>query len=234
MNTSGFALTHPDSASPRAKVISKPEQVAERLQELSPDLTLEVFRNAIESGIGARNTTTAASAVTAPGSQQWFRTVEVLRTRMQEKQWRIHDPQNCPFITSPDKSISIVVMTGNPDTGLDGELEPTNQADKGAVTEGYVHRNRALQLQQSFDWSRRGNDDDGTAVWVLLYHYDVLANDVRFELSQPIDFSGKKIIAWAERLIMERVPNTPDEFIIDHEPDNSSDSVIIEPRTGSF
>ena len=69
---------------------------------------------------------------------------------------------------------------------------------------------------------------------VLLYHYDVLANDVRFELSQPIDFSGKKIIAWAERLIMERVPNTPDEFIIDHEPDNSSDSVIIEPRTGSF
>jgi hypothetical protein len=86
-----FKLAYSNAFAPRAKTIVDPSLVDARLQELSPDLVVSLLTNVIQSGLGARNDTTRASAVTAAGVQQWLKTVEELRTQLSEKQWRIHN-----------------------------------------------------------------------------------------------------------------------------------------------
>ena len=108
-----FELTAPNAFIRRAAVVDDPTLVEARLQELHPDLKSILFTNAIRGGLGARNDVTRASAPTAAGVQQWLKTVEDLRTLLAALQWHIHEQKNCPFISSPDRSVSMVVMTGN-------------------------------------------------------------------------------------------------------------------------
>ncbi len=229
-----FELTQSNIVSPRAKTIVEPELVEARLRELSPDLATRLLYNAVRNGLDARNETTLASAVTAAGVQQWLKTVEVLRTLLSEKQWRIHNQKNCPFISSPDRSVSIVVMTGNSETGKRGVEEPTNQAEKGAVVEGFVQFNRQLELfnHQSFKLVKENQEE--TQVWALLYHYDKTLNEVRFELSYPTAFDKKRITMWGERLILGNIPNNPADFIIGKDTPNAPATVEVEPKVGTL
>ena len=234
MSRPNFKLAHSEASFPRAKIVTDSALVEARLQELSSDLDIGLLANAVQSGLGARNETTRASAVTAAGVQQWLKTVEALRTQLSEKEWHIHDPKNCPFISSPDRSVSIVVMTGNIETGKDGFEDPTNQAEKGVVAEGYVRANSQLELfnQESFTLAKKGQQE--TQVWAFLYHYDKALNEVRFELSYPTGFSKKKITSWGERLILGNIPNTSTEFAIREDTPNAPANVDVEPKSGTF
>lgn len=229
-----FELSYSDAVASRAKAVTEPELVEARLQELSSDLVISLLHNAIQGGLEARNDITHASAVTAAGVQQWFKTVEHLRTQLGDKQWRIHNERNCPFISSPDRSVSIVVMTGNSETGKLGSEDPTNQAEKGAVVEGFVQSNGQLELfnQESFRLAKANQSE--TQVWAFLYHYDKALNEVRFELSYPTGFDKKKIIKWGERLILGSIPNNPAHFTIRKDAPNAPATVDVEPKTGTF
>ncbi|MCY1261616.1 hypothetical protein D9M68_109520 [compost metagenome] len=231
---SKFKLAHSNTFAPRAKTVTEAALVEARLQELSADLATKLLNNAILSGLGARNETTRASAVTAAGVQQWLKTVEELRTQLSEREWRIHNEKNCPFISSPDHSVSIVVMTGNNETGKLGFEDPTNQAEKGVVVEGFVQSNRQLELfnQDSFKLAKAKQKE--TQVWAFLYHYDKALNEVRFELSYPTGFGKKKIIEWGERLILGSIPNNPADFTVRKDTPNAPATVEVEPKTGTF
>lgn len=194
-----------------------------------------MLRAAVIGGLGARNDVTRASAPTAAGVQQWLKTVEDLRTILAKVQWKIHEHKNCPFISSPEHEVSIVVMTGNAETGREGFDDPTNQAEKGAVAEGYVQSNyQQLELfnGNSLKVARRKGKE--TQVWALLYHYDRSLQQVRFELSLPTGFSRKKITQWGERLIFGAVPNGPDEFMIPKGEPNIPTTVEVVPKKGAF
>jgi hypothetical protein len=228
-----FELTYSNAVAPRAKTITEPALVEARLQELSNDLAVSLLHNAIQGGLGARNDTTRASAVTAAGLQQWLKTVEELRTQLGEKQWHIHNENNCPFISSADRTISIVVMTGNGETGKLGIEDPTNQAEKGAVVEGFVQSNQLQLFNQESLRLAKANQKE-TQVWAFLYHYDKALNEVRFELSYPIEFDKKKIIKWGERLILGSIPNNPTNFTIHKDTPNAPVNVDVEPKSGTF
>lgn len=229
-----FELANSNVFAPRVKIIVEPEVVEARLQELSQDLAIKLLYNAIQSGLGVRNETTRASANTAAGVQQWLKTVEELRTLLSEKQWHIHNEKNCPFISSPDRSVSIVVMTGNSETGKQGFEDPTNQAEKGVVVEGFVQSNRQLELFNQGSLKLAKAMQKETQVWAFLYHYDKALNEVRFELSYPTGFDKKKITAWGERLILGSIPNNPAEFIVRKDTPNAPATVEVEPKTGTF
>lgn len=139
-----FDLTTPNVFLSRSTIVDDPALVEARLQELHPDLKAILFKDAVRGGLESRNEATRASAPTAAGVQQWLKTVENLRTLLAAYQWKIHEQQNCPFISSPDRSLSIVVMTGNSETGKNGFEDPTNQAEKGAVAKSFVQHNRQL------------------------------------------------------------------------------------------
>lgn len=234
LSKSNFELAYSNAFAPRAKTITEPQLVEARLQELSSDLVISLLHNAIQSGLGARNDTTPASAATAAGLQQWLKTVEELRTELGGRNWRIHNEKNCPFISAPDCAISIVVMTGDSETGKQGVEDPTNQAEKGAVVEGFVHANRQLELFNRDSLSMARKHANETQVWAFLYHYDKKLNEVRFELSYPTAFEKNKIIGWGERLILGAIPNNPTDFTIHKDAPNAPASVEVEPKTGTF
>jgi len=219
----------------RARLIIEPVEVEARLHELHPDLTSALLRAAVIGGLGARNDVTRASAPTAAGVQQWLTTVEDLRKILAKLQWKIHEHQNCPFISSPEHEVSVVVMTGNSETGKEGFDDPTNQAEKGAVAEGYVQRNfNQLELFNDSALKLAKSKARETQVWALLYHYDKKLKQLRFELSLPTGFSRKKITQWGERLIFGAVPNSPDEFTITKEEPGAPATVEVVPKKGAF
>lgn len=226
VSNSGFQLV-PDAFSQLAKTVVDPDEVRLRLLQLHSDLTLELLSKAILKGLSARNDTTKASASTAAGLKQWLDTLEELRNLLLEKQWNPHDQRNCPFAIAPDRSISIVVMTGNAKTGKPGLEDPSTAADKGAVAEGYVSANRQQRL------FNQAQEQQGTQVWALLYHYDKELKEVRYELSLPTDFSNKKITGWGERLIMGSIPNSPADFTIREDIPNAPATVEVQPKIGT-
>lgn len=231
-----FELTAPNAFVRRAIIIDDPALVEARLQELHSDLKVILFKDAIRGGLGARNEVTRASAPTAAGVQQWLKTVEDLRTLLAALQWHIHEQQNCPFISSPDRSISIVVMTGNSETGKNGFEDPTNQAEKGVVAENFVQLNSSqLELfNRDAPLKLAKENQKETQVWALLYHYDKTLNEVRFELSLPTGFDNKKITEWGVRLILGSIPNNPADFMIRKDKPNAPATVEVEPKTGTF
>lgn len=229
-----FELTANNAFVRRARIADDPVLVEARLQELHPDLTAVLFKDAIRGGLGGRNDVTRASATTAAGVQQWLKTVEDLRTLLAALQWHIHEQQNCPFISSPDRSISIVVMTGNSETGKNGFEDPTNQAEKGAVAENFIQKNSQLELFNRDSFKLAKEKQKETQVWALLYHYDKVLNEVRFELSLPTGFDKKKITEWGVRLILGSIPNNPADFTIRKDEPNAPATVEVEPKTGTF
>lgn len=231
---SEFELSAANDATRRATIIDGPAHVEARLRMLHPDLSPALLRNAIMGGLSGRNEVTRASAPTAAGVQQWLNTVEDLRTLLASAQWHIHEQQNCPFISSPDRVISIVVMTGNSETGKNGFEDPTNQAEKGAVAEKYVQKNHQLELFNCGSFNLAKDNQKETQVWALLYHYDKGLNEVRYELSLPTGFGNKKITEWGERIILESIPNNSTDFTIFKDEPNTPASVEVEPKIGTF
>lgn len=229
-----FELTASNDLARRATIVDDPANVEARLQELHPDLKTILFRDAIICGLGGRNETTRASAPTAAGVQQWLKTVEDLRTLLATVKWHIHEQRNCPFISSPDRAISIVAMTGNSETGKNGFEDPTNQAEKGAVAENFIQKNNQLELFNRESIKLAKENQKETQVWALLYHYDKTLKEVRFELSLPTGFDKKKITEWGERLILGSIPNNPMEFTIRKDEPNAPATVEVEPKTGTF
>nr|DAK58472.1 MAG TPA: hypothetical protein [Caudoviricetes sp.] len=226
-----FSLTHPDAAPQRARFISEPEQVAGRMKELAPGLTPEMFRDVLTQGINARSVATGAHPPTAGGTLQWIDTVAALRTILSAQDWQIRNVRNSPLIVSPDQSLAIVPMTGSPETGQSEALQPTNRAEKGAVTGQYVKGNQ----EQYLLFARQAAEHQGMAVWVLLYCYDRDRDEVRAELSLPADFDGRYISSWLERLVLPPIQNLPADF------DNSIDDTDgpdadfdIEPLSGTL
>lgn len=233
MSSDSFQLKPTESAVRHAATIHDPAEVAVQLKNLSADLTPEIFRDAIEAGLRARNSTTENSAPTAPGIKQWLDTVEALRTILssQSPPWIRQDVRNCPQIVSPERHCALVVMTGDALTGTTGSSAPSNKAPKGKTAEAYIQANRQIELLT------REARDQGTQVWVLLYHYDPLQQEVRFELSLPVGFEGQAIIEWETRLILGRIDNvptrleTPDSDDVQTVPDVAFD---VTPKTGSL
>ena len=187
-----FELTHSNAFFPCTKTIVESEAVEARLQELSPDLIVELFHEVMRGGLSARNETTTASAVTAAGLQQWLESVKTLRGQLSQNQWRIHNERNCPFISSVDGRISIVVMTGDSETGRQGLKDPINQAEKGRVIQGFVNSNSQLELFNQNALNFINSKQNETQVWIFLYHYDKKLKEVRYELSYPTGFDKKK------------------------------------------
>lgn len=212
---------------PSPRVLTDIDEVITRLHELSPDLELEAMTEINQSGYRARLEATPLHAVTAAGTYQWHAVVAQMRTHYVGKDWTALDPQNCPMIVSPDRSIAIIAMTGNSDTGKP-HGSPTNQADKGSAVENRVELNKqyALFKQQTI------NGKQATQMWVLLYHYDAAMREVRFELSLPSDFHKKKIIAWDERIILGTISANPIDKIEQPKPIKPID-VFVEPKTGT-
>lgn len=226
-------LAHSPSPQP-ARIVVHPADVDARLQELDPALTQDLMLEANQRGFEARLEATLAHAPTAAGTLHWHAFVPALRLALKVQDWIIKDHKNCPLIISADRSMAIVVMTGNSETGKEFG-NPTNQADKGAVLDEAVQKNIQYQLFENAALNKMQKGDGGTQLWVLLYHVDAGVKDareIRSELSLPSNFYKKKIIGWAERIILRSIPTDPSIRIAPSLPIEPIE-VVVERKTGS-
>jgi hypothetical protein len=226
-------LTNSPSFSP-ARIISEPSEVAARLNELDPALVEDLLLEANQRGYEARLGTTVAHAPTGAGTLHWHEFVAAIRLALSERLWLIKNHQNCPLIVSQDRSIAIVVMTGNSETGLP-HGNPTNQADKGAVLDEAVQKNIQYQLFESAAISKMQKGSGGTQLWVLLYHVDMNgkhAKEIRTELSLPSSFHKKKIAEWSERIILRSMPTDPTTRTMPVVP-SAPIEVVVERKTST-
>ncbi len=226
-------LTHSPSQQP-ARIVVHPAEVDARLQELDPALTQELMLEANQRGYEARLEATLAHAPTAAGTLHWHAFVPAIRLALKVQDWIIKDHKNCPLIISADRSMAIVVMTGNSETGKQFG-NPTNQADKGAVLDEAVQKNVQYQLFENAALNKMQKGEGGTQLWVLLYHVDAGvkdAHEIRSELSLPSSFHKRKIVGWAERIILRSIPTDPSTRITPSLPIEPIE-VMVERKTGS-
>jgi hypothetical protein len=226
-------LKHSPSQQP-VRIVVHPAEVDARLQELDPALTQDLMLEANQRGYEARLEATLAHAPTAAGTLHWHAFVPAIRLALKVQDWIIKDHKNCPLIISADRSMAIVVMTGNSETGKEFG-NPTNQADKGAVLDEAVQKNIQYQLFENAALNKMQKGEVGTQLWVLLYHVDAGVKDareIRSELSLPSSFHKRKIVGWAERIILRSVPTDPSTGIAPSLPINPIE-VVVERKTGS-
>lgn len=191
----------------KCKVINDPIEVANRLRELETALNEELFLEANKRGYEARKEATPAHAPTAAGTYHWHAFIPALRTALIINGWQMKDHKNCPLIVSPDKNMMILVMTGNSDTGKK-YANPSNQASKGSVVDEGVQMNKQYELFENAAISTLKRGISGTQLWVLLYHVERTKDgdkEIRTELSLPSQFKNKKILEWAERIILNPI-----------------------------
>jgi hypothetical protein len=204
-------LAHTEPA-PRERVITDAHEVASRLLELEASLGEELLLESNLRGFEARLEATPAHARTAAGTYHWHGFVAAIRTVLKEHRWTIKDHLNCPFVISPDKTISILVMTGDAETGKEFG-RPKNQSEKGRVLSEAIDINKSYDLFEAAAISHMEKGASGTQLWVLLYHVERdskgTPTEIRTELSLPSRFEKKKIVGWTERIVLRSLDVRP-------------------------
>lgn len=216
-----------------ARIVSGPTEVQRRLAELHPALTPGLFQDVNAAGLRARLEATPAHAVTAAGTYHWHAAVHAKRTLLSELGWSSWDHKNCPLSVSPDRTISLMAMTGSKETGLEGVGSPTNQADKGPVLDEAVRRNAQLEMFDGAKMQDYMRTNGATQIWVFLYAMVNVGGEMmlRSELSLPSRFHGKKIVEWSERILFEPMSGSPGPVKIEIDPFDPVD-IDVQRRAG--
>lgn len=127
---------------------------------------------------------------------------------------------------SPNRDRAVVTALGDKNTGRPDVL-PSTKYDKGVMVIEAVDANVQLTL---FDLPEP--DDEGlpssVTTWVLLYH--IAEDEIRFELSLPVETAGGYISGWRERLIFPPLPREPHAHIGDEEENVAPDIDVAVAR----
>lgn len=176
-------------------------EVQSRLQQVF-GLGHEAIQDVIMQGLLARTTCTGHHPRTFAGLYQWAETVRALRDKTSPLGWSCSDDNNFPLCVHPSGDLVIAVQTGDRDTGMVGS-NPSNRAAKGTNTEQAVWANQKQLSLFDLPELPSADGDDTRIMWVLLYH--VAPNEIRFELSLPLNMIGGKIRSWQERLVFPAI-----------------------------
>lgn len=176
-------------------------------------IPMEFFIDAITDGISDFKSVNKYYPRTAGGSRAWEKIVATLRQRVVEEcdGWCHRHQNGMALLVNAARRLTIVVTSGNKDTGISETLTPKTRNKKGPAVQDMVNRNYSL-FSESQPEGVSSISVDGHQTWVLLYHIDKESCEVRSELSLPteIEISGSKgglkVSSWAERVLFVPVP----------------------------
>lgn len=191
-----------------------------RLVDLGVDA--QVLEDALMAGHNGSQLATAHHAPTAAGTYRWHETLASLRQSLVLQEWEATDEKNAPRIVSPNRKVSLMVATGNAQTGT--KKSPSNATPKGVMTERDVWNNRHSD-HQALEGLADLLSEPLPVTWVLLYFYSKEKNHIRVELSQPAPdgFKDGYIRAWKERIILPTLEFGSTELLLDAQPDSTPD-----------
>jgi hypothetical protein len=184
-------------------------------------LNKSLLTEAISLGFLAKSNCTAHHPRTYKGLVQWGETVKALRDILKPLGWKAIEENNYSLCVNSERTIAIVIQTGDQDTGL-LYGNPTNKASKGNNTEESVKNNQMQQQLSLFPASGSVDSPCNYTTWVLLYTETAMG--IRCELSLPVEMVDGKITSWHKRIVIglvrsdsDAVPNQNDLKDIDIE-----------------
>lgn len=194
-----------------AHKIYEDQSSLDKLQSMG--LTVDDFTFAVSRAIYESRRSSPLHPRTSAMSRAWDEIVAALRESVlsSSKGWNYTFNNGLEYTINSELGLSIIVTSGNKDTGLvDGF--PKSKNAKGSATEDVIFRNMDLFNSEYNEEVEEfpGNSIDSTQTYVFLYYFDLGAQEVRCELSLPSAMSGfnghNKISAWSERIILPAVP----------------------------
>ncbi|MGY3945474.1 hypothetical protein [Aeromonas tecta] len=177
------------------------------------------LRRAVESGARVYLKATSFHPRTHGGVTAWGETVGILRQELSPFGWKQSDKNGLPVTANGGLGISIVVTSGDKETGIETGT-PSSNNDKGSATKRFVNSNYDMFEDDKLSvFSSEPIDLHET--WVLLYHYDKSKKEVRYELSLPMNLSASGYFdSWKKRYIFSAISLDEDTII---DPDNKTE-----------
>lgn len=178
-------------------------------------ISAQVFTDAILSGIGQYKSVNKFHPITAGGSRAWEEIVASFRQMVVDQcvGWKSIHRDGMAQLVNAGKQLTIVVTSGDSNTGLNNDVQPRTRNQKGQTTKNIVEANSNYPLFEDIvSIDKSSSNVDGHQTWVFLYAIDRMKSEVRFELSLPTEtqLSGAKgklkISQWSQRFLFEPVP----------------------------
>ena len=199
-----------DMAQHKVQSVDSVEGLPSCFEELG--LTEPLLRRAVETGLRHYQRATPFHPRTHGGCNAWGEIVAVVRQMLKVKGWSPLDLRGLPMACHGEAGISIVVTSGDKNTGI-REGEPSSRNPKGEATNNYVSHNLDLFTDPI---TEKTDDSLNNKTWVLLYYFDFKTKEVRFELSLPLNLSPNGYFnKWLERHIFEPVAFSDDQQNVD-------------------
>jgi hypothetical protein len=217
-----------------------PSRKESKLESLG--LSRVILKQAIGAGLLKYCSASKLAPLNAGGSEASFAIIQMLREQLLSNNgWMLLNQHGQSLTVNPDLQISIVVTSGDKDTGLpDGR--PCTKNGKGSETKNQIRQN--IMTGQTFNLfddesevAEKETNVDNHVLWVLLYHFDPKKKEVRYELSLPVGFKdvgtkGKvKVSNWTDRLHFDPIPFN--DITVSHEPTDFNDEIefSVTPKT---
>ena len=196
-----------------------------RLEKLG--ITEEVITTAVEAGEAEARQCTENDAPMARGLYRYLRTVRVLRDGTATKGWGRDNPRNFARAVSPERQSAIAPAFGDERTG-DPKLQPSTKYHKGTMVMEAVGANVQLELFEVPETHTATVASPSIATWILLYH--VAEDEIRYELSLPIETIGGYISGWRERIIFPPLARSPQTGLVAPQEEFAPDIDILVAR----
>lgn len=199
-------MTQPTTQLPRARVITGTAAEQElRAMGLSPSNLTRPCVEGLQNAVAGYSPFEPAISF---GFSIWSKIVGALRKQLNGEDWKHHDIANAPRSVSPDGTTAIAAVGGDSQTAhADGN--PRNARTKGPRFANEIENNAANSSAPRYTQCRLdlGPGDEETIfadlqTWVLLYFWDRASNELRLELSQPIDCDKGFVTQWKTRIIL--------------------------------
>jgi hypothetical protein len=164
-------------------------QVVTQLHEMG--LASDDLREAARTGHDKGVRRTGNDVATGAGFDRWAEPLRYLGDiYVGQKGFKRLRPGGFEVLRSPDDTYEIAVVQGNYATGTD--RMPTSRIERGKLTGQAVHGNRHQMRLDEKVVSLTGEKVPGLAgpvTWFLLHYFDERRNELRVELSVPVEFT---------------------------------------------
>jgi hypothetical protein len=143
--------------------------------------------------------------------------------------WKRFNDTNQPLIVRPDNALALTCTSADANTGREGLYDPKTNSSKGPRTLEKVALNGWLFESMAADEAAKVDaiNKQRMNTWMLLLHYDKVAEQVRSELSRPVAADPDGVISgWSERIILTPFDVEPTYTALSEEGDGPNDGEI--------
>jgi hypothetical protein len=189
-------------------IYSQPIDARNRLAELG--LAEEILSTAIKRGQAEARSRTDNHPPMYRYLTPWGETTCALREGLLPKGWTRSDEGNLPFTVNPDGTLAIIVSTGDQNTG-NKDASPCTKCTKGPRTIDAVESNERqaslFPIHLTPADIKKMQETGRRITWILMFHRDPNTQELRFELSRPINMNEEgQVAGWYERIIFGAIP----------------------------